>query len=151
MVQSMVHGQDFIVSYPVWCACIHVCVYVCVHLRWHLLFSFSKNALYRSSAREDEGCNPESVSQQSLFPWWVYLFCYIVYMICIWWLMWLILSYTRSKKFSPKNKKDLGMACHIPPLKKAKKQGRLLRCICDRTIVYIPQIKQTYFPIWNQF
>ena len=30
---------------------------------------------------------------------------------------------TRSKKFSPKNKKDLGMACHIPPLKKAKKQG----------------------------
>ena len=26
----MVHGQDFIVSYPVWCACIHVCVYVCI-------------------------------------------------------------------------------------------------------------------------
>ena len=34
------------------------------------------------------------------------------------------LLYTRSKKFSPKNKKDLGMACHIPPLKKAKKQGK---------------------------
>ena len=32
---------------------------------------------------------------------------------------------TRSKKFSPKNKKDLGMACHIPPLKKAKKQGEM--------------------------
>ena len=31
--------------------------------------------------------------------------------------------FTRSKKFSPKNKKDSGMACHIPPLKKAKKQG----------------------------
>jgi len=31
-------------------------------------------------------------------------------------------SYTRSKKFSPKNKKDLEMSCHIPPLKKAKKQ-----------------------------
>jgi len=30
---------------------------------------------------------------------------------------------TRSKKFSPKNKKDLGVACHIPPLIKAKKQG----------------------------
>jgi len=26
--------------------------------------------------------------------------------------------FTRSKKFSPKNKKDLGMAYHIPPLKK---------------------------------
>jgi len=32
---------------------------------------------------------------------------------------------TRSKKFSPKNKKDLGMACHVPPLKKAKKQGEI--------------------------
>jgi len=32
---------------------------------------------------------------------------------------------TRSKKFSPKNKKDLGMACHIPPLKKAKKQEEM--------------------------
>ena len=32
-----------------------------------------------------------------------------------------IYIYTRSKKFSPKNKKDLGMACHISPLKKAKK------------------------------
>ena len=30
--------------------------------------------------------------------------------------------YTRSKKISPKNRKDFGMACHIPPLKKAKKQ-----------------------------
>ena len=36
------------------------------------------------------------------------------------------LDYTRSKKNSPKNKKDLGMACHtIPPLKKAKKQGEM--------------------------
>jgi len=32
---------------------------------------------------------------------------------------------TRSKKFSPKNKKDLGMACHAPPLKKMKKQGEM--------------------------
>jgi len=32
---------------------------------------------------------------------------------------------TSSKKFSPKNKKDLGMAYHIPPLKKAKKQGEM--------------------------
>jgi len=35
------------------------------------------------------------------------------------------LSYTRSKKFSLKNKNDLGMACHIPALKKAKKQGEM--------------------------
>ena len=34
-------------------------------------------------------------------------------------------SQTRSKKISPKNKKDLGMACHISPLKKAKKQGEM--------------------------
>jgi len=31
----------------------------------------------------------------------------------------------KSKNFSPKNKKDLGMACHTPPLKKAKKQGEM--------------------------
>jgi len=30
-----------------------------------------------------------------------------------------------AKKFLQKNKKDLGMACHIPPLKKAKKQGEM--------------------------
>ena len=30
-----------------------------------------------------------------------------------------------AKKFSPKNKKDLGMACHTPPLKKVKKQGEM--------------------------
>ena len=35
------------------------------------------------------------------------------------------LYYTRSKKFSPKNEKDLGMACHILPLKKVKKQGEM--------------------------
>jgi len=29
-------------------------------------------------------------------------------------------SQTRSKKFSPKNEKDLGMACQIPPLKKQR-------------------------------
>ena len=34
-------------------------------------------------------------------------------------------DYTKSKKFSPKNKKDLGMAYHIPPLKKEKKQGEM--------------------------
>jgi len=28
-----------------------------------------------------------------------------------------------AKKFYLKNKKDLGMACHTPPLKKVKKQG----------------------------
>jgi len=32
---------------------------------------------------------------------------------------------TRSKKFSPENKKDVWMACHIPPLRKAKKQGEM--------------------------
>jgi len=32
---------------------------------------------------------------------------------------------TTSKKFSPKNKKDLGMACHTPPLTKVKKQGEM--------------------------
>jgi len=32
---------------------------------------------------------------------------------------------TRSKKFSPKNKKDLGIAIHTLPLKKAKKQGEM--------------------------
>jgi len=31
----------------------------------------------------------------------------------------------KKQKFPPKNKKDLGMACHIPPLKKAKKQGEM--------------------------
>jgi len=33
--------------------------------------------------------------------------------------------YTRSKKVYPKNKKDLGMAYHTPPLKKVKKQGEM--------------------------
>jgi len=32
---------------------------------------------------------------------------------------------TRSKKFSPKNRKDFGMDCHTPPLKKVKKQGEM--------------------------
>jgi len=32
---------------------------------------------------------------------------------------------TRSKKFSLKNKKDLGMAYHTPPLKKVKMQGEI--------------------------
>ena len=32
---------------------------------------------------------------------------------------------TRSKKFSPKNEKNLGMAYHTPPLKKVKKQGEM--------------------------
>jgi len=32
---------------------------------------------------------------------------------------------TRSKKFSLKNKKDLGMAYQTPPLKKVKKQGEM--------------------------
>jgi len=31
----------------------------------------------------------------------------------------------KKQKFLPKNKKDLGMACHTPPLKKAKKQGEM--------------------------
>ena len=29
----------------------------------------------------------------------------------------------KKQKFSPKNRNHLGIACHIPPLKKAKKQG----------------------------
>jgi len=33
-----------------------------------------------------------------------------------------------SKKFSPKNKKDLGMVSHTPPLKKAKKQDTPSLC-----------------------
>ena len=44
----------------------------------------------------------------------------------------LISNNTRSKKFSPKNKKDLGMACHTPPLKKVKKQGEIfLLLVCE--------------------
>ena len=31
----------------------------------------------------------------------------------------------KKQKISSKNKKDLGMACHIPPLKKAKKPGEM--------------------------
>jgi len=31
----------------------------------------------------------------------------------------------KKQKFSPKKKKDLGMACHTLPLKKAKKQGEM--------------------------
>jgi len=31
----------------------------------------------------------------------------------------------KKQKISLKNIKDLGMACHIPPLKKAKKQGEI--------------------------
>ena len=35
-----------------------------------------------------------------------------------------------AKNFLQKNKKDLGMACHIPPLKKARKQGEMpLPCL----------------------
>jgi len=30
-----------------------------------------------------------------------------------------------AKKKIPKNKKDLVMACHAPPLKKVKKQGEM--------------------------
>ena len=40
-------------------------------------------------------------------------------------LLFLLLSHTRSKKISPKHKKNLGMACHTPPLKKVKKQGEM--------------------------
>jgi len=31
----------------------------------------------------------------------------------------------KKQKIFSENKKDLGMACHIPPLKKAKKQGEM--------------------------
>ena len=34
-------------------------------------------------------------------------------------------SSNKKQKFSPKNKNDLGMAPHISPLKKAKKQGEM--------------------------
>ena len=30
-----------------------------------------------------------------------------------------------SQQFSPKNKEDLGMACHTQPLKRAKKPGEM--------------------------
>ena len=48
---------------------------------------------------------------------------------------------TRSKKFSLKNKKDLGMACHIPPLKKAKKQGEMPL----PSLGPIPSLNSTFF------
>ena len=32
---------------------------------------------------------------------------------------------TRSKQFSPRNKKDLGIAYYTPPLKKVKEQGEM--------------------------
>jgi len=35
------------------------------------------------------------------------------------------LTNKKEKKFSLKNKRDLGMACHNPPLKKVKKQGEI--------------------------
>jgi len=31
----------------------------------------------------------------------------------------------KKHKISPKDKTDLGMPCHTPPLKKAKKQGEM--------------------------
>ena len=34
----------------------------------------------------------------------------------------------QAAKFSPQKKKDLGMACHTPPLKKGKKQEEMPLC-----------------------
>ena len=50
-------------------------------------------------------------------------------------------SQTRSKKISLKNKKDLGIACHIPPLKKAKKQGEMPL----PSLGPIPSLNSTFF------
>jgi len=50
-------------------------------------------------------------------------------------------SQTRSKKISPKNKKDLGMAYHTSPLKKVKKQGEMPLPILDP----IPSLNSTFF------
>jgi len=50
-------------------------------------------------------------------------------------------SQTRSKKFSPINRKDLGMAYHTLPLKKVKKQGEMpLPSLCP-----IPSLNSTFF------
>jgi len=51
------------------------------------------------------------------------------------------LNYTKSKKFSLKNKKDLGMACHTPPLKKVKKQGEMPL----PSLGPIPSLNSTFF------
>jgi len=37
----------------------------------------------------------------------------------------LLVTQKESKAFSPNNRKDLVIACHIPPLEKARKQGEM--------------------------
>jgi len=52
-----------------------------------------------------------------------------------------MLTNKKQKNFSPKNKKALGMACHIPPLKKAKKQGEMPL----PSLGPIPSLNSTFF------
>jgi len=47
----------------------------------------------------------------------------------------------KKQKISPKNKKDLGMACHIPSLKKVKKQGKMPL----PSLGPIPSLNSTFF------
>jgi len=54
-----------------------------------------------------------------IVSWWFYNYRHIVFILLV-----VLLHKTRSKKISPKNKKDLGMGCHIPPLKKARNKGK---------------------------
>jgi len=46
----------------------------------------------------------------------------------------------KKQKFSPKTK-DLGMVCHIPPLKEAKKQGEMPLL----SLGPIPSLNSTFF------
>jgi len=46
-----------------------------------------------------------------------------------------------SKNLSLKNKKDLRMACHIPPLKKAQKQGE----VPLPSLSPIPSLNSTFY------
>ena len=51
------------------------------------------------------------------------------------------LTNKKQKIFSEKKKMDLGMACHTPPLKKAKKQGEMPL----PSLGPIPSLNSTFF------
>jgi len=52
-----------------------------------------------------------------------------------------LLYIQEAKNFFPKKENDLGMACHIPPLKKAKKQGEMPL----PSLSPIPSLNSTFF------
>ena len=60
-----------------------------------------------------------------------------------------VCMYTRSKKFTLKSKKDLGMACHTPPLKRVKKQGEMLNGMGPRLGNGISPCFFTFFEGWS--